>query len=998
MKIFSKYFIIFLIFSVLSTNQLALAQSANSADSQGSNRIRTCTTTSTGSTPEGLQWNPLKGGDDIHFELDNPVCETVILSSYFLVKSAIAGANISCGRPPPFRITPSPVKVSIDIIQDTKKALGNPKCAAGVASAVASFGIALGEISVIYGIADSVFSKAHICGHDWMSNNPVKFNKSTPNYKNTVTNDITAIIQSNDPNHALDLHGTTAISKKYREWYYGGVEVEDNPGDSSARCMDVTECLDGTIPSPGSSCRSFHPQRYYMHGFQAPNFGCDKYDIKNGQNDPLTNQPVTDPNRLSQLQTAHNCCLSRSSKYICIEYDPPGALTMQRKFCKAGIGNCTIQGITFSVNAISNNQILCASTYSLCPYNFSLDGGSTICDYYKDGIWDDTNKVWNIITSDQITAHTATQDCDTISEIRNPDCTYNAKAGQCKNFCQYMNHCAMTNASPYNYVSTITSPYFSNACINFVGDSQSPIFYDNHSSSLIGGQRHFTAPIAQCVKETLENVFYNIAGHTQCINDAEIVGSNGLCPSGEVFQQGKAVQRSDGQTRSFFSIIQDNLQWIVRMFLTLSVMFYGTKILMGVGNVARKELVMYIVKIGLVLFFATGNAWQSYFFDGVYNSSEVLSEIVFKVKTSAVVGKRDGCQFGNVNDASGNLISISKYPDGKSYLALWDTLDCKIARYLAFGPEVTVANLAWLIFAAIFTEPVGVYFAVMLLIFAFFLIAAALRALHIFLSSAFSIILMVYISPIVIPMALFERTKEIFKNWLTQLISFCIQPMILFAYIALFLNVMDSIMVGSATFSGPQYTLSCKQYCVSTNGAVTHDTGQANFCTNPGDQMFDPGSDSFICITQINNYENYPGFELIGVAMPIVADLINGNIRQKIITVMKGALIMYILSKFMDEISNMAAALVGGASLPGTSISAGQLFNKTLAIAKEIEKRGVRGIKKGAGSAGQKAKEAFSSGDKGKDVARAGGEQKPDAAASGDNKAADKAASEGSEE
>ena len=63
-----------------------------------------------------------------------------------------------------------------------------------------------------------------------------------------------------------------------------------------------------------------------------------------------------------------------------------------------------------------------------------------------------------------------------------------------------------------------------------------------------------------------------------------------------------------------------------------------------------------------------------------------------------------------------------------------------------------------------------------------------------------------------------------------------------------------------------------------------------------------------------------------------------------------------------------------------------------------IEKRGVRGIKKGAGSAGQKAKEAFSSGDKGKDVARAGGEQKPDAAASGDNKAADKAASEGSEE
>jgi type IV secretory pathway VirB6-like protein len=990
-KIFSKYFVIFLISSTLFTNQLALAN-INSADNQGLNRIRVCHATSTSASPEGLQWDPLSGGDDISFDMSNPVCLTIALTSYALVKAAIAGANISCGRPPPYRIAPSPIKDAFDIAQDLRRAPGNPRCAAGVATASGSLGIALAQISVTYGIANGVFTRAHVCGYNWMANNPVDQSRSTPDYKNTVQTFVTAAIEAQDPNQVLNFS-----NQQYREWYYGGVEVEDAPSDD-AQCLDVTECGDGTnLVSGVTSCSSdFHPQRYYMHGFQTPNFGCEKYNVKNGQNDPLTGRPVSGNDRLSALKLAYDCCIRRSSQYLCIEYDPVGALAMERKFCKAGVGNCTIQGITFSINAISNNQILCAQTYSLCPYNFSLDGGSTTCDYYQDGLWDNSNQKWNLVNSNQINQHTATQDCDTISVIRNPDCTYNNLAGKCRNYCQYMNNCVMTNANPYNYVSGITSPYFSNACINFVGDSKNPFFYNRTASSLTGGQRHFTAPIAQCVKETLENVFYNRAGHTQCRDVSEISGLDGTCPSGNyTFKQGQQVTRSDGQTKSFFSIVQDNMQLIVKMFLTLSIMFYGIKILMGMGQIARKELVMYIIRIGFVLFFATGDAWQTYFFDGVYNSSAALSQLVFKVKTSTIDSKRDGCQFGDVSDSSGNLISINTYPSGKSYLALWDTLDCKISRYLAFGPAVSVANLAYLIFAGIFTEPVGIYFAMMLLLFAFFLIAAALRALHIFLASAFSIIIMVYVSPLVILMSLFERTREIFKGWLTQLISFCVQPMILFAYIALFLNVMDSIMIGSATFSGNQRIISCNKYCVGLNGTITYDNGQSSFCTAPKDKIVDPESDSFICITGINSYENFPGFELIGIKIPIIKGIFDNNGKQKILTVMKGALIMYILAKFMDEISNIAAALTGGASLPGTQISAGQIFNKALSIAKAIEKRGGRAAKKGIGKGINKAKEAFSSGNKGKSAARAGGETASDKKGSSDEDKGDKAISSG---
>ncbi len=988
MKFFSKYFIISLISCILFTNQLVLASNIHSADNEGVSHIRQCHITSTGAKPDGLEWDPLSGGDDIYFDLGNDVCLAVIATSYFAVKAGIAGANISCGRKPRFDPRPSPIKDAFDLTMDFKKAAGNGKCFAGATAGAATLATALGEISLIYAIANDVYTRAHVCGYEWMANNPAKYNRSTPDYKNTVETDITKIIQ--DGSEAVKRDKLQLLSdsahKEYREWYYGGVEVEDTSDDGV--CMDVTECEDGSHPGPTGSCNSFHPQRYYMHGFQTPNFGCQKYDVRNGQNDPLTGQAIT-PARLVQLKHEYDCCKSRSSKYICIEYDPVGALKAERKFCKIGDPSCTIKGVTFSVKAISNNQILCAETYSLCPYNFGLDGGSNTCDYYQDGLYDSHNQQWNMVTPDQINEHTKTQDCDKISEIRNADCTYNDKAGKCKNFCQYMNHCVMTDSTPYRYVSGITSPYFADACINFVGDSQNQIAYNDNITSMTGALRHFTAPIAQCMKETLENVFYNRTGHSQCRDNKEVSSVNGTCPSGDyILRKGDQVKRSDGQTASFFSILQNNMQLIVKMFLTLSIMFYGAKILMGLGRVTKKELLMYIVKIGLVLYFATGNAWQTYFFDGVYNSSAVLSKIVFKIKTSTVEVKRDGCQFGDVSDASGNLISISTYPDGKDYLALWDTLDCKISRYLSFGPQATYANLAGLIVAGYFTEPVGVYFATMLLLFGFFLIAAALRALHIFLSSAFSIIIMVYVSPLIIVMALFERTKEIFKNWLTQLISFCIQPMILFAYIALFLNVMDNVLIGSATFEGKEKSVNCKQTCVSNDGAVTFDKGQDDFCSKQGDHIIDPESDSFICITDINNYENFPGFELIGISIPFIKDIFTKNGRQKILTVMKGALVMFILAKFLDEISNVAAALIGGASLQTAGISVKEMFDKTRKLAQGIANRGARGLMKGASKANEKRKEAFSAGNKGKDVERGGGETKADSmSSSGDNKA-----------
>jgi hypothetical protein len=193
-------------------------------------------------------------------------------------------------------------------------------------------------------------------------------------------------------------------------------------------------------------------------------------------------------------------------------------------------------------------------------------------------------------------------------------------------------------------------------------------------------------------------------------------------------------------------------------------MFFGYMILRGGGEITKKQLLPYIIKIGLVMYFAVGDGWQYGFMKGVLGTSTLLSDIMFRVDESGDPSTLDGCQFPRFNYADQNedtkYSQNASYPPGSEYLRIWDTLDCKIMRYLGYGPEDSVVNIASLIFAACFTGAPGLYFAMSILFMAFFFIAATIRALHIFLSACLSIIIFVFVSPLIIPLCLFKKTEN----------------------------------------------------------------------------------------------------------------------------------------------------------------------------------------------------------------------------------------------
>ncbi|MDA0901782.1 MAG: type IV secretion system protein [Proteobacteria bacterium] len=974
---------------ILLSNQQALAYK---------DAIRSCTPRNFGTAIGQIEdevsvnsyerFQPTQPESDLEFEMDNPVCIAIAVGSYAATKASIAAMNAACGTGSAVpRVKPSPLHDAFDIGKAGIRAAstGNPQCAAAFGAATSAQAIFIGSMAIIFNSAKKVHEDTQICGHDWKAWNANSMLKDkvedTQGNKGAVMqfikdemNRVKRAFEGNadtnpdfNPNYISKLNLT---NKQFRENYYNGAEFfYHGCKDTTMTMGKFLEIYRDELNMTDDELAYFQevlgdkypPQAYYMRGLTA-NYNCQKYKFHQGQIDPMTGKAIT-AERLREIKGSHDCCIEASKERICIERNIQkinGGVEKKYEFCKAG-SRCSIKGVTFSAGYELGDRLLCASTYSLCPYNFNIQSGALDCYPYRDGVCRDNpdnlssppgicdDSEYEIISQSVIDSG----NCGTKSDIRNPDCSFNSKVGKCQNYCQMLNHCVITGEANYNYQSTLSSPYFSTACINFIGDSKNEREY---STGIVEGpNKHFTAPIAQCFRETIENVFYNRAGHTICGVPGEMPNADGVCLTDSYFyKKGDLLSRytdniGNYYQDSFFSGLQNKVQNSIRMVLTIAIMLTGLKILIGGQNLKQKELIAYIIKIAFVMYFATGDAWQGMFFDGVYSASEVISEVVMKVRIDVDEEKRDGCQFGKTYLSDGSRVNIGSptYPKGLSYLSIWDTLDCKIARYLGYGPSIPggtdVAKIAGYLLLFLFTGAVGVYFMVALMMFGFFMIIAAARALHIFLVSAVSIILMVYVSPIIIPMILFKKTESIFKNWVNNLIGFSLQPILLFAYIGIFVTIFDTILIGNATFSGnpPQKALVCDDYCVQADRTKTEDMTNCDR-GDEGTSAKRPNVDSILCIINFNwagDVEYWTG-PMGAVTFPYLGSTFAENMVTRLITLLKAALLIYILSAFINEIPAIAKGLAGGAKMPdGGKADIGSMLGRANKIGRAIAQR-----------------------------------------------------------
>jgi hypothetical protein len=317
------------------------------------------------------------------------------------------------------------------------------------------------------------------------------------------------------------------------------------------------------------------------------------------------------------------------------------------------------------------------------------------------------------------------------------------------------------------------------------------------------------------------------------------------------------------------------------------------------------------------------------------------------------------------------------YPAGKGYLATFDAFDCKIARYIGYGPEVSVPGILVLIIPGLFTARLGVLFVVLSLSFAILIILITIRVVTTFLLSLFAIILLIYVSPIIIPLALFEKTKNIFTAWLSNLIGFIIQPIMLFAYIAVFLNVTEPILLGSAYFEGDMKggrRLVCQQRIVSpsaTESFFEEEIYDVRAIRNPK-------VDSLLCLfgdhsgSAFGSMAQSSGATGIGVGVSVIKDAASSGegFFMRLLTIFKGVLLAYLFYTFIDQIPKISSYISGSTALEPTAPGLKKTMKRTfgmIGLGRKVGRDAVAGqagrVKRGfvgTAKAGEAARKRFS--------------------------------------
>lgn len=878
---FSNYKSISLFLGIFFVQFLITFCDLNAGKVNGPERIRSCDDKGVMSKFANTN-DPVDAFREMEIDLSNPSCLGLVLSSYAMVKTSIAAINWNCNQS--IATSPAPsVAEDVKIFWNAKKRASVPNCRNSLATFPASVVGSFVVLGSVLAHAKDEFESVQVCGHDWYAPNPKdKNNSSEGSYQAKVKNEI-----NTNKNLSYD------SSKEYREWFHKGKEFEDRPPWGDEWCKHP---------------QTNNAQKYYLRGLQKGDFLCEQYNPSF----------VAQDQRDKYLQ-AYNCCLKRRKEFICLEKNKSGF--SDHIFCVAGKKCAFISnpgGPNYDIIKKENNRLVCAKTYNLCPYNFSVKGGTPYADFYKDGVYDE-NGAWKPYTLDENNAPPI--DCSNKSEIRknSNQCEIDTdKVNKLKNFCQYYTHCTIVSPSQYSSDYNSFSPYFAKACIDSIGDSQ------NRSGGIafgpafgLGSQTTFSAPIVQCIKETMENIFNNAVGHTKCI-DGTLGGADNSCindsytaiAGGLKWQKGAKASQS-----SFFENLQSRLRFSITLIIVISVVFMGAKILLLKVEVTnKKDMLLFVFKVALVIYFVRGDAWKNVFFDGIYNGASQISRIFFKINSieleNAVGGSNVGikCNFGSLYDNNSILIPTTKrYPPGKQYLMIWDTLDCKIMQYLNYGPEFSSGAIFAMIIASFFTGAIGVTVAFSIFILAFSLIATVIRAMHIFVSSCIAIVIYVFVSPIIIPLILFERTKSIFDSWLSHLISFSLQPIILFSFLGIFISLSEKILYNGAVYKNGN--LVCQKHCrnISTQAIeINIETCKSGAGTSYS-RIIDPQESTPVCIVNFTEFDNSNGFALLGLAFKVVPNLNS----LKMMIILKCALFLYVLLKIVDEIPGITSGLTG---------------------------------------------------------------------------------------
>lgn len=205
---------------------------------------------------------------------------------------------------------------------------------------------------------------------------------------------------------------------------------------------------------------------------------------------------------------------------------------------------------------------------------------------------------------------------------------------------------------------------------------------------------------------------------------------------------------------------------IIRAVIIFYIAFTGFSFMIGISPITQREGAIRLLKIGLVLMLISENSWE-FFYNGFFKIFlEGMTEIIANIATP---------QYLPDSQIRDKIIE-----DGSNVFLIFDE-----------PLRVLFSTITWKkVLGLMFTNFLGFLLAIVLGISCVITIFVMFKALIIYITALVVLAILVILSPIFITLILFGYTKQMFDNWLKQLIVYTLQPIFVFTAIALLLHLL----------------------------------------------------------------------------------------------------------------------------------------------------------------------------------------------------------------
>ncbi|MGI4775868.1 MAG: type IV secretion system protein [Janthinobacterium lividum] len=561
--------------------------------------------------------------------------------------------------------------------------------------------------------------------------------------------------------------------------------------------------------------------------------------------------------------------------------------------------------------------------------------------------------------------------------------------------------CVATTTLAFDWIPVgckyIKEPYPESQYASFMDPTNSQgcyqTAYENSKTGIV-----ISSPLIECIKEMATNL---------ALGSSDVSESNG----------------SPTQENTTLFQFQSNMHKAVSALLAIYVIFFGFKILLRGEVPPKNELIIFALKIIFVTYFSIGininSSSSSGRFDGM--SSLAFPFMLGGIQQIAAwvinAGVSNLCNF-TASALSAN--NIDSYSSGFEYIAIWDSLDCRVSHYLGLDMLQTmiVENQSrnhdfahfdffnfsippyyyLLIPAVISGNMMLVTLAVM---YPLLVISVSAYLINSMVVCTISITILGILSPIFVPMLLFDYTKKFFEAWVKLLISFMLQPMVVVAFIVTMFSIYDVGFYGQCKYVSAT---------VNSNNRATQifyiDNNWDNY-DSQDDVSSCQNSLGYMLNNPIASLYNFSSSTLEGMTTPTTSTqqyvskfpflkalssnpslfftsttLLFDKIKDITLALITACFTLYLMYHFSAQLSEFAADMTEGVSLSGSTIGPQTLFKAGMKAL-----GGFKGAGKVMSALGKGRPDIAGGGAKGKDS--------NDEAAIGSRESGDKTTSEG---